>query len=271
MSKLRDIRTGVGTFIAAYGFIRKNGMSWLFIVPVLLWLLGAILFFWFGWEMVNDLSAWIDELVMPEEPVTIRDGARGYWDNIKSWMTGSASTIASILASAIFLFVAFFLNKYVVLIVMSPVMAYASERTEEILTGKEYPFVWKQFLKDILRGILIALRNGGVELAISVVIWIGTLVVPFLAPVSAVLLFLVSSYFYGFSTFDYVHERRRSGVRESIRNIREDRWTVIANGAAFNLIMKVPLLGMIVGPLMASVGACTAFVEKSVERGTTGG
>lgn len=101
------------------------------------------------------------------------------------------------------------------------------------------------------------------ELGISLVLWILTLAVPFFAPITAVLLFVVSSYFYGFSTFDYVHERRREGVRQSIRNIKQNRWTVMANGALFNLLMKVPLLGMVVGPLMASVGACRAFVEKS--------
>lgn len=268
MGKLKDVRTGVRTFLSAFGFIRKHGMSWLFIVPVILWIVGAILFTWFGWELVSDLSAWIDNLVKPEEPVEIREGAWGVWDNVLAWLSGSASVVAGILATAIFIFAAFFLNKYVVLIVMSPVMAYASERTEEILTGNEYPFEWMQFLKDIGRGVLIAIRNGGLELLISVVLWLFTLILPIIAPVTAVLLFLVSSYFYGFSTFDYVQERRREGVSASIRKIMLDRWTVIGNGAAFNLIMKVPVLGMVVGPLMASVGACRAFVEKSGISGT---
>ena len=91
---------------------------------------------------------------------------------------------------------------------------------------------------------------------------------PYLVPLWAVLLFLISSYFYGFSTFDYVHERRRAGMVQRIRNIRADRWMVIGNGAVFNLLMKVPIVGVVVGPVMASVGACLAFVEKSGYLGT---
>ena len=49
--------------------------------------------------------------------------------------------------------------KYVVVIILSPLLAHLSQKTERILTGNKYPFDLNQFLRDIKRGIRIALRN----------------------------------------------------------------------------------------------------------------
>ncbi len=59
----------------------------------------------------------------------------------------------------ILLFFYFSWFKYLFLIIGSPVFAYISETTQAIIDGKEYPFDLKQFVKDIKRGIAIAIRN----------------------------------------------------------------------------------------------------------------
>ena len=46
------------------------------------------------------------------------------------------------------------------LFVGSPVFAYLSEKTDSILQDKEYPFSFRQLLKDMVRGIQIAIRNA---------------------------------------------------------------------------------------------------------------
>jgi len=50
---------------------------------------------------------------------------------------------------AIFVFIAFRLNKVVLLIVLSPILALLSAKTERILEGNQYPFRFDQFIKDI--------------------------------------------------------------------------------------------------------------------------
>ncbi len=50
--------------------------------------------------------------------------------------------------------------KYIWLIVGSPVFGYLSEKTESIIEGKDYPFSFKQLMKDIVRGVRLALRNA---------------------------------------------------------------------------------------------------------------
>ena len=49
--------------------------------------------------------------------------------------------------------------KYLVVIILSPLLAHLSQKTEQILTGNKYRFNLEQLIKDIRRGIRIALRN----------------------------------------------------------------------------------------------------------------
>jgi CysZ protein len=126
-----------------------------------------------------------------------------------------------------------------------------------------------QLLKDAGRGILIALRNGFLELSITLLLWTVTFFMPLLIPVSAVLLFLVSAYFYGFSMFDYAFERRRMRVTESVRKVNANLGMVLANGALFSLLSKLWIVGLVCVPLMAAVGATLALVEK--EQATAAG
>jgi len=150
------------------------------------------------------------------------------------------------------------MGKYVVLLFLSPLLAYASERTEELLTGTSLPFQWGRWLREMLRGMMMALRNGTLEMGITVLAWAATLFLPVLAPVTALLLWGVSCWFYGFSMFDYLHERKGLGLRASVRAARDRGGMVLANGVLFNLLMKVPVLGMITAPLLSAVGAVLA-------------
>lgn len=159
------------------------------------------------------------------------------------------------------------LAKYLILALLSPLLAYASERTEELVSGRTTPFRLGKWLKETARGVIMATRNGVIEGGITLLLWAGTLFLPLLAPFTAVLLWLVSCWFYGFSMFDYVHERRSLGIREGIRAAKRQRGTVMANGILFNLLMKVPVLGVITAPLLGAVGAVLADVP---ERATTG-
>ena len=58
-----------------------------------------------------------------------------------------------IILNLILLLFYFSLFKYLFLIIGSPLFAYLSEKTEAIIEGKEYPFNFKQLMKDIARGI----------------------------------------------------------------------------------------------------------------------
>lgn len=143
---------------------------------------------------------------------------------------------------------------------MSPIMALLSERTEEIITGKVYPFKIGQFIKDIGRGVVIALRNMFIEFGF---IFLGFFVVwiPIVGWICALFLVLVSYYFYGFSMIDYVSERRKMSISQSTSYVRKHKGLAIGNGFIFSLIFAIPFVGAIIAAVIAPVAACLAVLE----------
>lgn len=254
--------TGLSTFGRAFGFALRHGMGWMFLVPVLLFAGLVYGFFQVLQGPMDELTAWLSAWL--SLPATPDDGST--WNSIKAAFDGVRDQFVALLVRIAVLFVVFKVNKYLVLILLAPLLAYASERTEEVLTGRSYPFSWVQLARDAFRGALIAARNGVLELGISVGVWVATLLLPWLAPFSFIILFVVSSYFYGFSMVDYVFERRRMRIGESVRAVNERLGLVLANGALFNLVMKLPLFGIMFGPVLGAIGASMAVMEE--ERST---
>jgi CysZ protein len=153
--------------------------------------------------------------------------------------------------------------KYLVLLLLSPMFAYLSQKTDEILTTKKYPFNLLQFLSDIKRGIIITLRNAFLE---SIIIFLGIILsvfFPLLSPIVLLLLFLLNSYFMAFNFFDYIAERKRLGVNRSIRYMRSNFSTLLGFGVAYNLVSFVPFLDWVLAPISAASGAVIADFEKS--------
>ena len=148
--------------------------------------------------------------------------------------------------------------KYIVLILLSPLFAYISEKTEEIVTGNNYPFNISQFLKDVLRGMGIAIRNMFLETLLMIAGGILTFFIPVLSPLVLLALFLVNSYFMAFNFFDYAVERKKMGVAKSVRYMRTNRITLLGFGVAYNLIAFFPLLDWILAPISAASGAVLA-------------
>jgi CysZ protein len=236
MRSLRDVRAGIDGFMSAFRFATAHGLGWLFLVPALLWVGLAVGMFALLIGPVEQLSEWLaGYLELGVDP----NAEGGTWALVKAWINGARELVTIVLLKLAVAYLLWKVNKYLVLVLLSPLLAYASERTEEVLTGASFPFSW---------GIA----------------W----VVPPVAPVVAVLLFVVSAYFYGFSMFDYIMERRRLSVRHSVRAVNDRMGAVLANGALFSVLMKVPVLGMMLAPVMGAVGAVLA--ERNMARSAAG-
>lgn len=254
---------GLRGFARALGFAFRNGLWWLFLVPLVLWVAFAAGSVWLGQAAVHATQEWIGQYITLDIAPSTESGLQGLWNDAKSILNTTSSLLMGLVLRLAFFFLFSLIGKYIVLVVLSPVMAYASEVTEEKLTGRSYPFRPDRFLKDVGRGILMALRNGLLELVINLLVWSITFLFPPLALLSAPFLWLVSCWFYGYSMFDYVFERQRLGLRASSRAARGMRGTVLANGICFNLLMKVPLVGITFAPLLASIGAVLSWQERS--------
>ena len=154
------------------------------------------------------------------------------------------------------IFVAF--GGYIVLVVMSPVYSWLSERTEAHLTGREFPFSFRQFAWEIFRGILIALRNMIFQLFISFVLFLCSFI-PLVGVIAPFAIFFTSAYFYGFAFIDYAIERKRFNVRQSVRYVNKNIGLVTGIGTVFALALMIPAL---------SLAACCFVSLLSVIAGT---
>lgn len=271
----KDARLGLTSYTKSFSFIRRNGMLHFYIYPVLLIVvLGATSFFGIQ-SLVDFISKWLNSLIGVEEIP-----ADDFLGKMKAFFSEAGRYIVQALTWVSLVFVFYKLQKYIVLIVMSPVMALVSERTDEIVTGNRYPFSFKQVMRDVLRGVAIALRNGAIELVITVVLLaLNLLVTIFFSPLTfitsplvTVALFVIGAYFYGFSTMDYTSERYRLKLADSIKLVRRNRGLAVSNGTVFLLWLIIPVFGTYIGtviaPITCTVGATLALLEKGEPNAT---
>jgi CysZ protein len=257
MTFRQSFSTGFNSYSKATSFIIQNKLGGYFIFPLVL----NILLIAVGYHSVaswgNDVMAFLSD-----------------WAGMENWdfwgaqfLVGLIKALIWLLLRILFFLVYAYVGGYVILIFLSPVFAYLSERTEQIITGQDYPFNFNQFTKDILRGILLAIRNLSIELFFTFLLFLASFI-PLLGYLTVPALVLLSSYFYGFSFIDYSLERKRLNIADSVHYIRSKKGLAIGNGLVFSLILMIPFVGVTIAgfvSIVSVVGATLAIheVEKS--------
>ena len=151
--------------------------------------------------------------------------------------------------------------KYLFLIIGSPVFAWLSEKTEAIIQSTNYPFSLIKFLKDIVRGISIALRNALWQTVYTVSILILSLI-PLLGWATPVLTIFVECFYFGFSMLDYTSERKGLSAAESIDFIGSHKGLAIGNGMIFYLMHGLPVIGWVLAPGYAVIAATLSLQDE---------
>ena len=245
----KQLELGFRTYFKAISFIFSNNLWWTFIFPVVI----NILLFLGGYAIIESYT------VNLQDWLTDKIGI----DRTDFFLSQFAGAAVWILLKVLFFFLFTFYGGYITLIILSPLFAYISERTEEIVSGKKYPFDLNQFLNDILRGVFIAFRNLFLETVWMILLFILSFI-PVIGWLGAVPLFIISAYFYGFSFIDYTSERRKMKIGKSIEFVRVHKWLVISNGTMFSLFLLIPFCGVLLSGFVAivSVVAATLAVNE---------
>lgn len=242
MTKFKQIGLGLGTYGEAIGFIFKNKLAWTFLVPIGL----NILLFIGGQALTEDLISYLKELMLG----WINLDGNGFWG-------GLLGGVVAVISEVLFFLVFAYISGYVVIILMSPLMAYLSEKTEKILTGREHHAGLAQMINDILRGITIALRNLVIEILFLLLMFVVSMI-PVIGWLGPIVLFFISAYFYGFSFIDYNNERQKLSIRESVLVVRKYKWIAISNGSVFSITLLIPFCGAFVSLFMAIISVVAA-------------
>jgi CysZ protein len=241
---LKEIIISIQAYLQTHRFIIKHRLwKWILIpgfIYAILFCMGIYLFW------ISSSSA--------IEFMLVKTGVKEWMEKMQSSWLSFLLIFGQLILHLVLMLFYFSLFKYLFLIIGSPLFAYLSEKTESIMEGKDFPFNLKQMLKDILRGIRLALRNMLWQTVYTVSILILSFI-PLLGWVTPLIALLVECYYLGFSMLDYSCERNKLSTSQSIAFIGRHKGLAIGNGIVFYLMHLVPLLGWILAPSYAVIAA----------------
>lgn len=263
---MNSFKLGIQTYFESFRFIRQKGLMYFYLFPLAIVLLLSFLISGAISNTVDALSQFINQTLGLEQ---VHPENEDFVDTLIWWLSNAGKYTLRIVLYIGFYYLYFKLLKYIILILMSPVMAFISERTEAAITGKTYQFNLIRLIKDALTGVRIAIRNLLIELAAMLLIWLiglslSAIFLPIIliyTPIAGVFLFAVSAYFFGFSTIDYNTERWGFSYQERISFIRQNLGLSLSNGLFFALWLMLPVVGALIATVSCTVAATLACHE----------
>jgi CysZ protein len=234
MKLAKQVRDGIMAYPQAIQMIFTRGIWYYYLFPVVI----MVTLLWTG-DMVFDSLLGVDFAYLPEKD-------REY-------------AVLFIGLRCIFYFATTHLTNYMVLALLSPALTRLSYQTEFLLTGNTYPMTFKQYLKDIDRALRIILRNMLYQMVWIAGWYIITLPFPASWPFRWVFVFVIGSYFYGFSLMDYTAERLRLNIDDSVKFVRRHFLLAWVLGSIYYGLFIIPWhIGVVVAPVTAIVAGTIA-------------
>jgi CysZ protein len=247
---LKEIIIAIQSYADAHRFIVKHRLwKWILVTGIIyaLLFLASLYFFWITSKGVIGYAL-------------NATGVTNWLIQFKESFWGFLIVIITIAVQLILFLFYFSLFKYIFLIVASPLFAYLSEKTAAIMEGREYPFSFSQLIKDIVRGIKIALRNCLWQTVYSLSILILSFI-PVIGLATIGIAFLVECYYLGFSMLDYSCERNKLSTNQSIEFIGKHKGLAVGNGMVFYLMHMAIIVGWIVAPTYAVIAATLSLYK----------
>jgi CysZ protein len=214
---------GLKTYIKAFGYMKRNGLFWYLPIPAFL----MLIIYYIG-SLINDWRASWDPELGCLECQSMNDTI---WFLLKMLVSISLGLLLMKFA------------KYIVVVMLSPLFSVISQKVEKQVTGKKYPFSLNQTIHDVKRGIRIAMRNIMWEYLFFLIIllFIYLLVEDPMNSIFFYVTYIVGFFYYGFSFLDYINERRRLNIEQSIHFMRKHRGLAISIGMVYSLMILVPV------------------------------
>ena len=248
---LKEIIIAIQSYLDAHRFIVKHRLwKWILIpgfIYAILFCAGMYLF----WHSSSHAIDYLLSITGAKKWMVTMEG---------SWLK-LVFIFGQVILQLVLLLFYFSLFKYLFLIIGAPLFAYLSEKTEAILEGKDFPFSFKQLLKDAARGVKLALRNTLWQTVYTVSILLLSFI-PLIGWFTPLIALLIECYYLGFSMLDYSCERNKLSATQSIDFIGKHKGLAIGNGIVFYLMHLVIIVGWILGPSYAVIAATLSFYKS---------
>ena len=247
---LKDIIIAIQSYQEAHRFIVKHRLwKWILIPGFLysvLFCAGIYLFWISSGQAIDSLFS-----------IT---GLKKWMYTIEGSWLKFLFIFGQVILQLVLLLFYFSLFKFLFLIIGSPLFAYLSEKTEAIMEGRDFPFCFAQLLKDIARGIKLALRNALWQTVYTLSILILSFI-PFVGWFTPLIALIIECYYLGFAMLDYSCERNKLSTSQSIEFIGKHKGLAVGNGIVFYLMHAIIIAGWILAPSYAVVAATISFYK----------
>jgi CysZ protein len=238
---IKAFLSGFSAYFRALGFISQHRLWGYFLAPALISLVLGLLIFGTAWGVSGNLGDWLISFYP--------------WE----WGKSVIERIVTVFGAVFIIALGLILFKHLVMALASPFMSPLSEKTEEILSGRPSTatFSAAQMLKDLVRGLRLAIRNIVRELFFTLLLFLVGLI-PIFSPFVSIAIFIVQAYYAGFGNMDFTLERHYN-VRGSVRFVRQHRGLAIGNGTFFLLLLFTGI-GFLVALPLGTVAAAQEMV-----------
>jgi CysZ protein len=247
---LKEIIIAIQSYMEAHRFIVEHRLWKWILVPGIIY---AILFF------AGIILFWNSSDTAIEYLLNITGLGKWMYAIEGGWLK-FLFIFGQVILKLVLMLLYFSLFKYLFLIIGSPLFAYLSEKTEAIIEGKEFPFSFAQLVKDVVRGIKLALRNTLWQTVYTVSILILSFI-PVAGWFTPFFALLIECYYLGFSMLDYSSERNKLSTSQSIAFIGKHKGLAIGNGIVFYLMHTVIIVGWILAPSYAVIAATLSLIK----------
>lgn len=148
--------------------------------------------------------------------------------------------------------------KYLILIGIEIIIFHFTRRTMMVVTDDFIPTDFKTFIGAEKRMIKVAIFSFFMETVFRF-LFNTTLSIFGLSALEVVALFLIQSYYLGFAIVDNYNEIYKMTIKQSHRFTWQYAPVAFITGAILNVLMKIPLIGVIAGPVICAVIATLAM------------
>lgn len=250
--------SSIKSHIDALPFIFKNGLAKYFLyalcITVFVFAGGAIGVSYLADWLNNQLAELLDHY---------------HWlPDWAAWLQSLFYWIFWIIIRVTLYFVMAFIGGSLILLLMSPILTLLSDAVAVRLGNQKVDFSFTQFIRDFARAAGLALKNGVIQIILSILcFFIG--LIPMVGIVAPFLLFTLNAYFFGFNFIDYSLERKRLTATESTCFIWKNKVKTIILGTPFALWLLIPFIGSLTSGFIAVIStvAATIDIEKSNYKG----
>lgn len=230
-----------------FRFIDRHNLYGLFILPAIL-SLGTTLFIgWLAWKTGEEVIIYLFSFFNFRE-------LSGFWGEMLEFIFRMVIRVLTVI---------FYLKvfRYSLLLVLTPSLMWISRRIQSIALGQAPEISLNLWVRNIFRSMKIAILNFVFDIFATGLILLIVIILTWLAPLAAFAIFFEESYFLGYAMIYYRNQFLNLSVKESRTIIQRNMGLALGNGICFNIVLLIPLIGVMTAAVLALIAAGISIDE----------